>query len=218
MFKFRVPARRMLGITAFLFAAMTAAYAQDGAPTKEAATASEDEVAVIETDHGVMVLEFYPQDAPNHVAQFKKLASEGFYDDLAIHRIVKGFMIQGGDPATKKGGPAPDAPRLKSEFNPRKHVRGSLSAARTNDPNSATSQFFLVLDPAPHLDNQYTNYGQVIAGVDVLVKIGDLPTKPSPQMRGEKSVPVERVNINKVYIKPRSEGLKIAEEKNKVGQ
>jgi peptidyl-prolyl cis-trans isomerase B (cyclophilin B) len=181
---------------------------QKAAPSENA----EDEVAVIETDYGVIVLEFFPDIAPNHVARFKELAREGWYDNTASHRIVKGFMAQFGNPATKQGEKPRPVPPLKAEFNERPHVRGSLSAARTNDPNSASSQFFLVLDRAPHLDRQYTNYGQVVAGEEVLLKIGDVPVKMNAF--GEKSEPTERVSINKVLIVPRSEGLKIAAEKN----
>jgi peptidyl-prolyl cis-trans isomerase B (cyclophilin B) len=211
------PAAAFLALLIFIFAAACAPSPAEDAAKPAAPEAApkadpaQDEVAVIETDFGIMVLEFLPEIAPNHVAQFKKLAKEGFYDNTAFHRIVKGFMIQGGDPATKAGGAGQPAPRLKAEFNARPHLRGALSAARTNDPNSATSQFFLCLDPAPFLDRKYTNYGQLVAGEEVLLKIGDVKTKPNPGMVGENSVPEERVNMKKVTIVPRADGLKQAE-------
>jgi peptidyl-prolyl cis-trans isomerase B (cyclophilin B) len=159
------------------------------------------EVAVINTSMGQMVLEFWPDVAPNHVENFKKLARQGFYDGTAFHRVIKGFMIQGGDPNTKDeskraqwgmGGPGY---HVNAEFNDRKHVRGVLSMARSGDPNSAGSQFFICLAPAPHLDHQYTAFGKLIKGDDVLGKIGDTPTGP-------RDVPITRVNIDSIKIVP----------------
>src|SRR5688572_12050593 len=141
---------------------------------EQTAAASTNEVAVIKTAHGEMVLEFWPDVAPKHVENFKTLAKKGFYDGTAFHRIYKGFMIQGGDPTTKdptkesqygKGGPGYT---VKAEFNDRKHVRGVLSMARSPDPNSAGSQFFIMLDANPGLDGQYTAFGKLIKGDDVL--------------------------------------------------
>lgn len=176
------------------------------------ATEVVDEVGVIETDFGVMVVEFFDDIAPNHVARFKELAREGFYDNTAFHRIVQGFMIQGGNPETKIGDKPRAVPPLKAEFNDRPHVRGTLSAARTNDPNSATSQFFLCLErnrSTEFLDGKYTNYGQLIAGEDVLMKLGSVETKMNPF--GERSEPVQRAAIKRVYITSREEGLKAAQ-------
>lgn len=166
-----------------------------------------DEVAVIETSKGSMTVEFWPDVAPKTVENFKKLAKEGFYDGTAFHRIIKGFMAQGGDPLTKDpaqegrwgtGGPGY---QIDAEFNTRKHERGVLSMARTADPNSAGSQFFLMLGAAPHLDGQYTGFGRVIEGEDTLAKIAETPVTVSPS--GEPSKPTERVEIKSVKIVPR---------------
>ena len=166
-----------------------------------------DEVAVIETSKGSMTVEFWPDVAPKTVENFKKLAKEGFYDGTAFHRIIKGFMAQGGDPLTKDpaqegrwgtGGPGY---QIDAEFNNRKHERGVLSMARSADPNSAGSQFFLMLGAAPHLDGQYTGFGRVIEGEDTLAKIAETPVTVSPS--GEPSKPTERVEIKSVKIVPR---------------
>ena len=168
-----------------------------GNPT--ANTNSTSEVAVITTSEGVMVLEFYPDVAPGHVENFKKLAKKGFYDGTCFHRVIKGFMIQGGDPNTKNenakdswgtGGPGYT---IKAEFNSKHHARGVLSMARTNDPNSAGSQFFICHGDAGFLDGQYTVFGKLIKGDDVLEKIGTTPTE-SPDR------PVKRVNVESVKI------------------
>ena len=142
------------------------------------------EVAILTTSAGEMVLEFWPDVAPKHVENFKKLAQSGFYDGTAFHRVIKGFMIQGGDPNTKDdskqhlwgtGGPGH---QIKAEFNDKPHVRGVLSMARSNDPNSAGSQFFICHGDPRFLDRQYTAFGKLIKGDDVLEKIGTTPTQP----------------------------------------
>src|ERR1044071_4680482 len=131
------------------------------------------EVAVLNTSEGEMVLEFWPDVAPKHVENLKKLAREGFYDGTCFHRVIKGFMIQGGDPLTKDeanigrwgtGGPAH---RVKAEVNDKPHVRGVLSMARSNDPDSAGSQFFICHKDARFLDKQYTAFGKLLKGDDV---------------------------------------------------
>ena len=174
--------------------------------------ADTNQVAVIETKFGKMVVEFYEQDAPKTVANFKKLAEKGFYDGTAFHRIVKGFMIQGGDPLSKDpanpnvgtGGPGYQG---DAEFNANKHVLGVVSMARSSDPNSAGSQFFICLGDASFLDGKYTAFGKLIAGEDVLKKIGDVPTRMDRSGR-ERSVPEERVAVEKVSVKSRAEALK----------
>ena len=162
-----------------------------------------NEVAVITTSEGVMVLEFYPDVAPNHVENFKKLARSGFYDGTAFHRVIPGFMIQGGDPNTKddtkketwgQGGPGYT---INAEFNTKHHARGILSMARTSDPNSAGSQFFICHGDAGSLDNQYTVFGNLIKGFDVLDKIATTPTEPPDR-------PIKRVNIESIKIVPAS--------------
>ena len=135
------------------------------------------EVAVFHTNHGEIVVGFFPDKAPEHVKAVKKLVSEGYFDGTRFHRVIPGFMIQGGDPNTKDlakksmwgtGGPGY---QLKAEFNDVKHVRGILSAARSQDPNSAGSQFFLMVATAPHLDRQYSAFGQVLDGMDAVDQI-----------------------------------------------
>ena len=153
-----------------------------------------------------MVVEFWPEVAPLTVANFKKLASSGFYDGTAFHRIVKGFMIQGGDPLTKDpdaeerwgtGGPGH---KVKAEFNEKPHVRGVLSMARSQNPDSAGSQFFICLADARFLDRQYTAFGKLMLGDDVLAKIGDSPTASNNS--GERSKPLARIGVESVKIVP----------------
>lgn len=164
------------------------------------------EVAVIKTSKGEMTVEFWPDVAPKTVENFKKLANSGFYDGTCFHRIIKGFMIQGGDPLSKDpeeeyrwgtGGPGW---KVKAEFNDRKHVRGVLSMARSQDPNSAGSQFFICLGNASFLDRQYTAFGAVTKGDDVLGTIGDTPVGMSNG--GERSKPKERIQVESVRIVP----------------
>ena len=169
-----------------------------------------NEVAVISTTEGDMVVRFWPDVAPKTVENFKKLAKEGFYDGTAFHRIVKGFMIQGGDPLSKSendmvgtGGPGY---KIKAEFNDKPHVRGVLSMARSQHPDSAGSQFFVCLADAPFLDKQYTAFGQVVKGDDVLGKIGETPTTRSGG--GENSKPTKRIGVNSVRIVPETEAPK----------
>ena len=164
----------LLSCIAMLCTLVMAAKADDTKPMS-------NEVAVIKTTEGDMVVEFWSGEAPNTVENFKKLAKQGFYNGTAFHRIIKGFMIQGGDPLTKDltasarwgtGGPGY---QIKAEFNSHSHQRGVLSMARSNDPDSAGSQFFIVLGNASFLDGKYTAFGHVIKGDDVLGKIGDTP-------------------------------------------
>ena len=162
------------------------------------------EQAIIKTAHGEMTVEFWPDVAPKTVENFKKLARAGFYDGTAFHRIMKGFMIQGGDPLTKDanqesrwgtGGPGH---RVKAEFNDRSHVRGVISMARSQDPDSAGSQFFICLADAKFLDRNYTAFGQLVSGDDVLEKLGNTPTTAGGG--GEKSRPTSRVGVESIRI------------------
>ncbi len=157
------------------------------------------ELACITTTEGEMVIEFWPDVAPNTVANFKKLASQGFYDGTCFHRVIKDFMIQGGDPQTKDpakeavwgtGGPGYT---IKAEFNDRSHQRGVVSMARSNDPNSAGSQFFICHGDPTFLDRQYTAFGKLIKGDDVLEKIATTPTRP--QDRPNKRMGVISIKI-----------------------
>lgn len=178
--------------------------AEAAAEAKPAAAAAGKEVAVIKTTEGEMVVEFWSDVAPKTVENFKKLAKEGFYDGTAFHRIIKDFMIQGGDPLTKdvtkeaQFGTGDPGYKIKAEFNDRKHVRGVLSMARSANPDSAGSQFFIMLGTTEHLDGKYTAFGKVIKGEDVLGKIGDTPVVPTP--RGEPSKPTKRVEVTSVKI------------------
>lgn len=139
-----------------------------------------DKKAVIETNFGNIEVEFFPDVAPGHVENFLKLAGEGFYDGTIFHRVIPGFMVQGGDPNTKNedrsghgmGGPGYS---IDAEFNNKPHERGILSMARSGDPNSAGSQFFIVVKHSPFLDGQYTVFGKATSGLDVVDKIVDLP-------------------------------------------
>ncbi len=138
------------------------------------------EIAVIETSKGVIRFEFFAEDAPNHVASFIELAEAGFYDGTKFHRVEPGFVIQGGDPLSKTddpmvgtGGPGY---RIAAEFNDRNHLDGTVAMARSQDPDSAGSQFYICLGPQPFLDGQYTVFGQVIEGLDIVhsISVGDV--------------------------------------------
>ncbi len=192
----------MVGLALPLFAAETNTAKQAVETPKKEETkpvSTTNEVAVVTTTEGVMVLEFWPDVAPGHVENFKKLAREGFYDGTAFHRVIKGFMIQGGDPLTKDaknearwgtGGPGY---QIKAEFNKKSHTRGVLSMARSQDPNSAGSQFFICHGNPSFLDGQYTAFGKLIKGDDVLEKIAT--TKTHPPDRPDKRMGVETVKI-----------------------
>lgn len=128
--------------------------------------AKKDYFASMHTTKGSMTFKFFPEVAPKHVTNFIYLATVGYYDGAPFHRVCTDFMIQGGDPSGQgTGGPGYNVP---AEFNPRKHVKGILSMARTPDPNGAGSQFFIMFDEAKFLDNQYTVFGQVTEGLDVV--------------------------------------------------
>ena len=165
-----------------------------------------NEVAVIKTSEGEMVVQFWTDAAPNTIENFKKLARQGFYDGTIFHRIVKDFMIQGGDPNSKdpakensygQGGPGY---QIKAEFNDHPHDRSVISMARSSDPDSAGSQFFICLAPVHRLDHQYTTFGKLIKGEDVLEKIGNTPVERNAQ--GEPSKPTKRIVIESIKIVP----------------
>ncbi len=123
----------------------------------------------ITTKYGDILIELYPDSAPNTVANFKALAGKGFYDGLTFHRVIEGFMAQGGDP--KGNGTGGPGYTIKAEFNDRKHVRGTVAMARSASPDSAGSQFYICYEAQPHLDHQYTVFGQVVDGMDVVDQI-----------------------------------------------
>ncbi len=184
----------------------SALFATEQKKEEKASVNTSSEVAVIKTSEGEMVVEFWKDAAPNTIENFKKLARSGFYDETIFHRIVKGFMIQGGDPNSKdptkenkygEGGPGY---KIKAEFNDHSHDRGVISMAREPNPDSAGSQFFICLAPVTRLDHQYTTFGKLIKGNDVLDKIGDMPL--TRNSAGEMSKPTKRVVINKIDIVP----------------
>ena len=141
----------------------------------------------IATNKGDIVFTFFPDDAPMHSAAFMKLAEAGFYDGLTFHRVEPGFVVQGGDPdGNGTGGPGY---RLKSEFSDRPHLRGTVAMARSSDPHSAGSQFYICLDDARFLDKNYTVFGQLCDGFEALdaIRRGDSMTKVSVEPKGTKA-------------------------------
>lgn len=147
----------------------------ENTPTEEA----KGKIAVIETNLGTIKFKFLEDKAPGHTENFVKLAKKGFYDGTRFHRVIPGFMIQGGDPNSKSGdrarmGTGDPGYKIKAEFNDTKHVRGIVSMARASDPDSAGCQFFICVDDASFLNNQYTAFGQVTEGMDVVDKIVNL--------------------------------------------
>ncbi len=147
----------------------------------------------ISTDHGDITVEMWEEVAPKTVANFVTLAKKGFYNGLTFHRIIPGFMIQGGCPqGTGTGGPGY---MIKAEFSKRKHSRGVISMARSTDPDSAGSQFFIMHDDAPHLDGQYTCFGAVTSGMDVVDKIAAAPLKDPGAGRPAKAPKINSISV-----------------------
>ncbi len=154
--------------------------------------------AIIETSNGKIVFKLSPDVAPETVRNFKKLAESGFYNGILFHRVIPGFMIQGGDPNTKQpdkskwglGGPGYN---IKAEFNSRSHLRGVVSMARAMDPDSAGSQFFIITTDSTFLDGQYTAFGEVIEGIEVADKIVNLP-------RDSNDCPLQEAKILQITI------------------
>jgi len=185
-----------------------AAYGQYGTPLKTI-TAGKEEIkkmsetkAVIETKFGNITLKFYPDVAPGHVKNFIDLAKKGVYDNTVFHRVIPGFMIQGGDPTSKDpakrraygtGGPGYT---IKAEFNAKPHKRGVLSMARSQSPDSAGSQFFICVKDANFLDRQYTAFGEVESGIAVADKIVSQP-------RDANDNPNERIEMKVKIIEPK---------------
>lgn len=164
-------------------------------------TEPDKEVAVLQTNFGKIVLEFFPNAAPKHVKNFKQLARSGFYNGTHFHRVIPGFMIQGGDPNSKDNDRANDGTgdagaHVAAEFTSISHKRGIVSMARSNDPNSASCQFFIVVKDSNFLDNQYSVFGRVIEGMDVADKIVNVK-------RDDNDNPISPVIIQKVTIEPR---------------
>ncbi len=155
-----------------------------------------DKVAVMETGYGAVTLEFFPGDAPDHVRNFIDLTQQGFYDGLTFHRIIDGFVIQGGCPkGDGTGGPGYN---IKAEFNSRKHLPGTLAMARSADPDSAGCQFYICLAPLAQLDGKYTVFGQVIDGMEVVRRIGKVQTDANDK-------PLEPVIIKRMHIEDKQD-------------
>jgi len=156
------------------------------APTPQEIKKMSTTTAVLETRFGNITLKFFPDVAPIHVKNFLELAKKGFYNNTIFHRVIPGFMIQGGDPSGNgTGGPGYT---IKAEFNERPHKRGTLSMARTNMPDTAGSQFFICVADRPDLDRQYTVFGEVVSGMDVVDKIVSQP-------RNRMDKPNERIEM-----------------------
>jgi peptidyl-prolyl cis-trans isomerase B (cyclophilin B) len=188
-----------VGVLVLGLAATIERHAQTTAPPKTPATQGKtplpsqgkQETAVITLEKGgEIVLEFFPADAPKHVENFITLAKKGFYDGTTFHRVEPGFVIQGGDPLSKtlkpgdpKIGTGGPGHKVKAEFNKRPFVRGILGMARSQDPDSAGSQFYIMLGDAPHLNGQYTAFGRVVKGMDVVDTI-----RPGDRMKSVKIV------------------------------
>jgi len=167
-----VAALALLALT--VLAAPTLVLAQSETMPTAIADLNPENVLVIEVDGGPIYVELLPEVAPEHVARIQTLAREGFYDGVVFHRVIDGFMAQTGDP-TGTGTGGSDYPDLPAEFSQIAYERGVVGMARTNDPNSANSQFFIMFGPAPSLNGQYTVFGRVVAGMDVVdsIKKGD---------------------------------------------
>ncbi|MBK7141595.1 MAG: peptidylprolyl isomerase [bacterium] len=168
-----------------------------------------NQFVTLETTMGNMTLELYRDVAPAHADSFASLTKKGFYNNVKFHRIIDGFMIQGGDPTGTGTGNA--GYTLKAEFSDLPHVDGTLSMARSSDPNSASCQFFICLGRAAGLDKGYTVFGHLVNGSKVLHALGKVPVGPQP-MGGEKSRPLQDVKIIKAYLSD-AEGKPLAEKK-----
>ena len=185
------------GITLFIFVSAGFGEMRHRTFTEKEIKQMGETKAVIETKFGNMELQFFPDVAPNHVKNFIDLAKKGFYEGTLFHRVIPGFMIQGGDPNTKnpdrsKHGMGGPGYTVKAEFNDKPHKKGTLSMARATDPNSAGSQFFICVAPASFLDKQYTVFGEVVSGMDMADKIVSQPRdkKDNPNDRIEMKVKI----------------------------
>jgi len=198
----RIVAKCLLQILIFIFVVVPVALGQ---PKQKTFTSEEikkmsETKAIIETKFGNVELKFFPEVAPNHVNNFIELANKGTYDGTTFHRVIPGFMIQGGDPNStspdkSKHGMGGPGYTIKAEFNDKPHKRGTLSMARAQPPDSAGSQFFICVADAPFLNKQYTVFGEVISGMSVADKIVSQP-------RDKKDNPNERIDIKVKIVEP----------------
>ena len=173
----------------------------------------DEKFVVLETNLGIIVIEFFHEDAPNHTDNFIGLAESGFYDGTIFHRIIPGFMIQGGDPNTISGDPSTwgtggPAERVDAEFNSIKHIRGIVSMARSADPDSAGSQFFIVHQNSNFLDEQYTVFGRIVTeeSFETLDKIASVETGVS-----DRPIDIEQIKLTKAIVVNRSEVTNLLE-------
>lgn len=190
----------MLLFGAFLYSGSGQVWAKDPKLLLAAEERGKAPRAILKTKFGEMEIVFFPELAPKHVESFLSLAKKGYFNGTIFHRVIPGFMIQGGDPNTKDpskrsaygtGGPGYTVP---AEFNKIPHERGILSAARTADPNSAGSQFFIMVAKSPHLDGQYTVFGEVVKGIEVADKVVGQP-------RDRRDMPLERIEMTVEVMK-----------------
>ena len=184
------------------------AYAQYGMPAPKNISTTKEEIkkmsetkAIIETKYGNITLKFFPDVAPGHVKNFIELAKKGFYNGTTFHRVIPGFMIQGGDPNSKdtnkaKHGQGGPGYTIKAEFNDKPHKRGTLSMARAGHPDSAGSQFFICVADARFLDKQYTVFGEVESGMDAVDKIVSQP-------RDRNDNPNDRIEMKIKIVEPK---------------
>lgn len=180
-------------VSLFLFSSLVSAEVKNKKFSKKEIKNMSDQTAVIKTKLGDIKLKFFPDVAPNHVNNFIELAKKGFYNGTVFHRVIPNFMVQGGDPNSKDhdrarhgtGGPGYT---VKAEFNKKPHKRGTLSMARSAHPDSAGSQFFICVVDTPHLDGQYTVFGEVVEGIEVVDKIVS-------QERDRRDNPIERIEM-----------------------
>ncbi|MFB3070537.1 MAG: peptidylprolyl isomerase [Nitrospirales bacterium] len=194
MRKYRFVILSMLVLSVFIYSGNGQVWAKDPQIVLVADGAGKAPRAVLKTKFGEMEIVFFPELAPKHVESFLTLAKKGYFNGTIFHRVIPGFMIQGGDPNTKDptkknaygtGGPGYTVP---AEFNKIPHEKGILSAARTADPNSAGSQFFIMVARSPNLDGQYTVFGEVVKGIEVADKIVGQP-------RDRRDMPLERIEM-----------------------
>src|SRR5215510_4533434 len=201
----------MLGLFAFACSNNTAvnnssSSSSSSMPTPKPAGSPvlDDEVAVFETDLGNFKIALYPDVAPRHVENFKKLIREKFYDGLGFHRVLPDFIIQGGDPQTRGGGNRakwgmgdPNQPKVPAEFSTRPYIRGTVGAARAGDPNSASSQFFICLRPNPEWNGKYTVFGEVIQGLNNVQIISNVPLEPGSEDKVRELPVIKRAYLEK---------------------
>ena len=205
-----ISAAFLLGVFAFACSNNTAVNNSSSStiPTPKVAGSPvyDDEVAVFETDYGSFKIALYPDVAPLHVENFKKLIREKFYDGLGFHRVLANFIIQGGDPQTRGGGNRamwgtgdPNQPKVPAEFSTRPFVRGTVGAARKPDPNSAARQFFICIRSNPDWNGKYTVFGEVVGGLNNVQVISNIPSDPRTQV--VKDLPL----IKRAYLEKRQQ-------------